>query len=109
MRAHEKAHERNDGTHKKGILMYFCVRDGPEHEMQRHRKKTGTFFLFSMKHWTTVEGSCESKMTPPLHTALIIVLMVFYGPSSHRAANKLEGKWKVSLCLVAPPQAVVGQ
>ena len=27
------------------------------------------------------------------------------GPPSPRAANKLEGKWKVSLCLVAPPQA----
>jgi len=24
------------------------------------------------------------------------------------AANKLEGKWKVSLCLVAPPQAAAG-
>ena len=29
-------------------------------------------------------------------------------PPSPRTANKLEGKWKVSLCLVAPPQAAAG-
>ena len=27
------------------------------------------------------------------------------GPGGGGAANKLEGKWKVSFCLVAPPQA----
>ena len=30
------------------------------------------------------------------------------GPGGGGAANKLEGKWKVSLCLVAPPQADAG-
>ena len=49
-----------------------------------------------------------------LHTAQISVLMVFYGlhlplafhfvcnPGGGGAGNKMEGKWKVSLCLVAP-------
>ena len=30
------------------------------------------------------------------------------GPGGGGAANKLEGKWKVSLCLFAPPQAAAG-
>ena len=50
-------------------------------------------------------------------TAQMSVLMVFCGPhlplafqfvcgpGGGGAANKLEGKWKVSFCLVAPPQA----
>ena len=50
-------------------------------------------------------------------TAQMSVFMVFCGPhlplafqfvcgpGGGGAANKLEGKWKVSLCLVAPPQA----
>ena len=29
-------------------------------------------------------------------------------PLAFRAANKLEGKWKVSPCLVAPPHAAAG-
>ena len=37
-------------------------------------------------------------------TAQMSVLMVFCGPHFPVVANKLEGKWKVSLCLVAPPQ-----
>jgi len=50
-------------------------------------------------------------------TAQMSVLMVFGGhhlPICLRpggrggAANKLEGKWKVSLYLVAPPQAAAG-
>ena len=53
-------------------------------------------------------------------TAQMSVFMVFCGPhlplafqfvcgpGGGGAANKLEGKWKVSLCLVAPPQAAAG-
>ena len=32
---------------------------------------------------------------------------LFAGRGKAGAANKLEGKWKGSLCLVAPPQAAV--
>jgi len=42
-------------------------------------------------------------------TAQTSVFMVFCGPHLPLgAANKLEGKWKVSLYLVAPPQAAAG-
>ena len=53
----------------------------------------------------------------PFLTAQMSVFMVFCvphlplafqfvcGPGGGGAANKLEGKWKVSLCLVAPPLA----
>ena len=53
-------------------------------------------------------------------TAQMSVFMVFCGPhlplafqfvcgpGGGGAANKLEGKWKLSLCLVAPPQAAAG-
>ena len=55
-----------------------------------------------------------------LHNAQMSVLMISCGPHlplafqfvcgpvGGGAANKLEGKWKVSLCLVAPPQAAAG-
>ena len=72
-----------------------------------------SFGGFAAKTW-------PYSVVSELYTAQMSALMVVCGPhlplafqfvcgpGGGGAANKVEGKWKVSLCLVAPPQAAAG-
>ena len=111
-----------------GTMCFFVLlwRKFHKGRLRRHdngttlTKHTRNSLLFPFSGKTRLVGKWPKGAGGPFLTAQMSVFMVFCvphlplafqfvcGPGGGGAANTLEDKWKVSLYLVAPPQAAAG-